>query len=112
MTEKIGVRCTVRRGEFSTNTIEETASYLLDVHVPDDRENEDTKTQKVVMENSQIALDTADAPFVTEQEIVRTVRTFKNNKVRGHDLVEVNVLKAACRVIPSQIVSLFNGCLQ
>jgi len=62
---------TLRQGEFSTNTTEEPASYLLDVHVPDDREYKDTETQKVVRNNAQIAPDTADAPLVTEREIVQ-----------------------------------------
>jgi alkylated DNA nucleotide flippase Atl1 len=107
-----GVLGTLRRGEYSTNTIEEIASYLLDVYIPNDRENEDTVDQKIVRENAQIAPETVNAPLFTEQEVAKAVRTFKNNKAPGPDLIEVCVLKAACKVIPGQIVRLFNGCLQ
>ena len=103
---------TLRRGEYSTNTVEETASYLMDVHIPDDRESEDTTQQRIVRENAHVAPNTAEAPFFTEHEMVREVRTFKNNKAPGPDLIEVKVLKVACSVIPGQIARLFNGCLQ
>lgn len=106
------VLSTLRRGEYSTVTLEETASYLLETHVPDDRENEDSDEQKLVRENSKIPPETDDAPFFTEQEVIQAVKVFKNNKAPGPDLIEVSVLKAACRVIPDQIVRLFNGCLK
>lgn len=106
------VLSTLRRGDYSTKTVEETASYLLDVHVPDDRVIEDSENQRIVRERANILPDTADAPFFTEQEVAKVVRTFKNNKAPGPDLIEVSVLKAACSVIPGQLVRLFNGCLQ
>jgi len=92
--------------------VEETAKFLLDVHVPEDRECEDSVEQRVIRENSRTAPVTIDAPLFTEEEIIRTVRTFKNNKAPGPDLIEVSVLKMSCRVIPDQLVRLFNGCLQ
>lgn len=106
------VLSTLRRGEYSTFTLEETASYFLDTHVPDDREDEDNAEQKAVRENSEVSPETDDAPFFTEQEVIQAVRLFKNNKAPGPDLIEVSVLKAACKIIPGQIVRLFNGCLK
>jgi F420-dependent methylenetetrahydromethanopterin dehydrogenase len=103
---------TLRRSEYSTNTVEETTSYLLDVYVPDDRENKDTIEQRVVRESAQVAPETANAPLFTEQKVTKAVRTFKNNKAPGPDLIEVSVLEAACKVIPGQIVRLFNGSFQ
>lgn len=107
-----GVLSTLRCGEYSTKTLEETASYLLDAHIPDDREIEDTPEQREIRINSKVSPDTADAPSFTALEIAATVRTFKNNKAPGLDLVEVVVLKTACNTIPGQFVRLFNGCLQ
>jgi len=107
-----GVLSTHRCGEYSTKTLEETASYLLDAHIPDDREIEDTPEQREVRINSKVSPDTADAPSFTASEMAVAVRTFKNNKAPGLDLVEVVVLKAACSIIPGQFVRLFNGCLQ
>jgi len=103
---------TLRQGDRFTNTVEETASYLLDIHVPEDRECDDSAEQRVIRENSRIAPETIDTPLFTELELVRAVRTFKNNKAPGPDLIEVSVLKMACRVIPNQIVKIYNGCLQ
>jgi len=46
------------------------------------------------------------------EEVADAVKTFKNNKAPGIDLIEVAVLKAACRLILGQLVRMFNGCLQ
>jgi len=102
---------TLRQGDRFTNTVEETAGFLLDTHVPEDRECEDSVEQRLIRDRSGIAPDTEDAPLFTEQELVRAVRTFKNNKAPGLDLIEVSVLKMACRVIPEQIIRIYNGCL-
>ncbi|KAL6417402.1 hypothetical protein ACFW04_012773 [Cataglyphis niger] len=85
-----GVLSTLRCGEYSTKTLEETAGYLLDAHTPDDRENEDTLEQREIRLSSRISPDTADALFFTATEIAVAVKTFKNNKAPGSDLVEVS----------------------
>ncbi|KAL6416642.1 hypothetical protein ACFW04_013282 [Cataglyphis niger] len=90
-----GVLSTLRCGEYSTKTLEETAGYLLDAHTPDDRENEDTLEQREIRLSSRISPDTADALFFTATEIAVAVKTFKSNKAPGLDLVEVSVLKTA-----------------
>lgn len=106
------VLSTLRRADGFTRTMEETASYLLDVHIPDDREENDTPQQRVVRENSAGAPDTPDDPDFTIDELSAAVKSLKNGKAPGLDLVEVTVLKAACAVIPGQLVRLFNGCLR
>ncbi|KMQ90177.1 reverse transcriptase [Lasius niger] len=107
------VLSTLRRGKISTMSLEETASYLLEVHVPNDQISEDTPQQSALRENALTAPDTADAPLFLEAEVARVVKSFKNNnKAPGPDLVEVKVLKTAVKVIPGQITRLFNGCLQ
>jgi len=103
---------TLRQGDRFTNTVEGTAGFLLDTHIPEDRECDDSVEQRSIRDRSQIAPETTDAPLFTEQELARAVRTFKNNKAPGLDLIEVSVLKMACRVIPEQIVRMYNGCLQ
>jgi len=106
---------TLRQGEIFntvTNTVKETAKCLLDVHVPEDRKCDHSVEQRIIREISRIAPETIDALLFTEEEIIRIVRIFKNNKAPGPDLIEVNVLKMACRVIPNQLVKFFNGYLQ
>jgi len=106
---------TLRQDGNFTNIEEETAKCLLDVHVPEDRKCNHSVEQRVIRENSRIAPETINAPLFTEEEIIRTfkiVRTFKNNKAPGPDLIEVSVLKMTCRVIPNQLVRLFNEYLQ
>jgi len=75
---------TLRQGYRFTNTIEETASFLLDTHVPEDREYDDSVEQRVIRDNSRIAPDTTDTPLFTEQELIGAIRTFK--KTRPWDL--------------------------
>ncbi|XP_032682486.1 uncharacterized protein LOC116849454 [Odontomachus brunneus] len=61
----------------STNTLEETARRLLEVHVPDDRENEDTLRQREIRGSALIVPDDDDAPLFTEVEIVTVAKTLK-----------------------------------
>jgi len=82
---------TLRQGNSFTNTVEKTASCLLDVHVLEDRECDDSVEQRSIRKSLQIAPETIDVPFFTDQELIRVVRTFKNNKAPGPDLIEVSV---------------------
>jgi len=102
---------TFRQGNRFTNIVEEIASFLLDTHVQEDRESDDSVKQRAVRDSSRTAPDTTDAPLFTVQELIRAVRTFKN-KAPGPDLIDVSVLKTACRVISEQIVKIYNECLQ
>lgn len=103
---------TLRRGNDYTMSAEETASSLLEVHVPEDREADDTPAQRVIREGARFAPGTTDAEPFTEADVEYAVRSFKNNKAPGPDLIEVCAIKATCKVIPGQLVRLFNGCLQ
>lgn len=93
-------------------SLEETAKCLLDAYIAEDRVEDDTLEQIEIREGACSAPSTADAPLITVSELRSAVKTFKNKKSPGLDLIEVSVLKVACRVIPGQIVRLFNGCLQ
>jgi len=106
------VLSTLQCGEYSTKTLGETASYFLDVHIPDDREIEDTPEQREIRVTCRNAPDTADAPLMTVEEVADVDKSFKNKKAPGLDLIEAAVLKAACSLIPGQLVMLFNGCPQ
>lgn len=106
------VLSTLRRGDSFTGTARQTAACLLEAHVPDDREEEDTPEQRVIRENARVTPETTDAPLFTEREVLQMAGTFKSNRAPGSDLIEVNVLKAACKIIPGQFVRLYNGCLQ
>lgn len=106
------VLSTLRDGNSSTTNLEETARRLLDVHVPNDREEEDTPEQRVIRESARIEPDCPDAQFFTGVEVSAAVRALKNKKAPGLDLIEVSAVKAAYKVIPGQFLRLFNGCLQ
>ena len=89
----------------------ETASLLMEVHVPDDLEDLDTPEQRAVREGARLAPTTEDSQLFMEQEVVTVVKNLKSDKAPGPDLVEVRVIKAATKVIPGQLVRHFNGCL-
>jgi len=91
--------------------VEKTASYVLDVHIPEHKECDDSVEHRSIKENSRIIPETINAPFSREQELTTAVRTFKNNKLPGPDLIEISILKMASRVISDQIVRMY-GCLQ
>jgi len=52
-----------------------------------------TKTQGEIRSLARIASDTTDAPFFTRKEMTIAVKTFKNDKAPGMNLIEVKVLK-------------------
>lgn len=106
------VLSTIRHNGTVTMDMRESASCLLDTHVPDDHEQNDTPQQRVVRDGARVAPDTPNAAPFTEAEVRNIVRNLKNNKAPGPDLIEVVVLKAAFSTIPAQMVRLFNACLQ
>ena len=71
-----------------------------------------TQEQGEIRNLPKIALDTANAPFFTGKEMATAVKTFKNDKAPGTDLIEIKVLKISVREIPDQFLRLFNGCHQ
>lgn len=106
------VLSTIRLDGVSTMDMRQTASGLLNTHVPDDREEEDSPWHVRQREKAQTPPDTEDAEVFTEFEVKKACRTLKNGKAPGPDLIEVGVLKAAVTTIPGQLVRLFNGCLR
>lgn len=105
------VLSTIRRGEETTLSMRESARGLLDTHVPDDRVEEDSLWHSVVRQRAREPFDTEDAGVFTEAEMKKACRTFVNGKAPGPDLIEVEVLKRACSVIPDQLLRLYNACL-
>ncbi|XP_011135133.2 uncharacterized protein LOC105180640 [Harpegnathos saltator] len=93
----------LRTENSSTATLEETAGRLLEVHVPEDRKNENTPEQRGIRESVRIVPDTNDAPFFKEAEIVEAAKSLKSNKAPGLDLLEVAVVRAASRPIPGKL---------
>lgn len=88
-----------------------TAEGLLDVHVPDDRAEQDSPEQRDVRGRALLELPTEDAPEFTEVEVEAAVRALADGKAPGLDLIEVVVLKKALPVISGQLVRLYNKCM-
>ena len=81
-----GVLSTLRRNK-DEHTIDtrETASLLLNAHVPDDRECEDTPAQREIREGALFAPDNEDTVQFTEREVAVVVKSLKNDKAPGPD---------------------------
>lgn len=60
------VLSTLKIGNHSTKTAEETAASLLKVHIPNDQVEDDTPEQRRIRIDVKIALDTAEALPFTE----------------------------------------------
>ena len=58
----------------------ETASLLMEVHVPDDLEDLDTPEQRAVREGARLAPTTEDSQLFMEQEVVTVVKNLKSDK--------------------------------
>ena len=99
------------RDENTINTCE-TASLLLNAHVLDDRECEDTSAQREIGESALFGPDNEDTVQFIEREVTVVVKSLKNKKAPGPDLIEVRAIKAAGKVLLGQLVRLFNGCLR
>ena len=100
-----------RDGNFTLN-VQKTANYLLETHVPEDQIEDDTRSQREIREGARRLPEAPDAPKITDEEVKSLVRSMKNGKAAGPDLIEVEVLKTACTQITDQITRLFNSCLE
>jgi len=80
---------TLRRGEHMTKRKRHNVCWI---HIPNDLSHEDTQEQGVIKSLARIASDAIDAPFFTGKEMAIAVKTFKNDKAPGMDLIEVKVL--------------------
>lgn len=103
---------TLKSGKYSTLSVKETVNHLLQVHIPNDRVDEDTPEQRTIRDNCQLPPYKPDALEFTAVDVIAAARTFKNNKAPGPDLIEVRAMKEACKLITNQFVKLFNGCLR
>lgn len=92
--------------------MQETATVLLNTHVPDDSVFEDTPEQRAVRNLSRNVPETANVPLFTEEVVARFVESLKNSNALRPNLIEVCVLKTAFSIIPYLFVNLFNGYLQ
>lgn len=72
-------------------------------HIPHDREIENTLEQCETRVTCRDATDTADTPIFIVVEMIVAIKSFKNKKALDLDLIEIVVLKAACRLIQSII---------
>lgn len=106
------VLSTLRTKDGSTADMRTTVNKLLEEHYPDDNIAGETPEQTQIRAESLTPPDTDDCPSFMTREVVEAVKTFKNGKAPGPDLIEVSVLKAAVRVIPEIFTRLFNGCLR
>ena len=99
------------RDEHTIGT-RETASLLLNAHVPDDRECEDTPAQREIREGAHFEPNNEDTAQFTEREVAAVVKSLKNDKAPGPVLIEDRAIKAAGKFLLSQLVRLFNWCLR
>ena len=102
----------LRTANGATMSMQETASVLLNTHVPDDTTLEDRPKLTKIRDSVKTPPDTENSPAFVLGEVKVAVKNFKNHKAPGPDLIEVVVLKKALAIIPSQIVRLLNGCLK
>ena len=108
-----GVLSTHRRNrDEHTIDTRETASLLLNAHILDDREWEDTPEQREIREGGLFAPDTEDTDQFTEREVTAVVKSLENDKAPGSDLIDIRAIKAAAKVLLGQLVRLFNGCFR
>ena len=84
----------------------------MNAYVLDDRECEDTPGQREIREGALFAPDNEDTVQFTEREVAAVVKSLKNDKAPGPDLMEVRAIKAAGKVLLGQLVRFFNGCLR
>lgn len=102
----------VRRADGGTLTMLETANRLLEVHVPDDIVESETPEQGQIRDSIASPPETEDAAPFEQWEIALILKSLKNNKAPGSDLLEIRVLKAAFKAIPHHFLRLFNACLE
>ena len=101
---------TLRCGsEDSTNDARKTAILLLNVHVPDNREDHDT-TERAIRKESRNLSSTEIAIPAQNGEVLAALRQW--TAATGPYLIEVVTLKVASKVILDQMVRFFEVYLR
>ncbi|XP_014216395.1 uncharacterized protein LOC106645126 [Copidosoma floridanum] len=90
----------------------ETAKTLLGTHISEDDKTDDSLELSHMRREAEIFSETEDAPSFTTQELRFATRSLKNGKAPGADLMEVQVVKRATRLLPDQFLKLMNACLE
>lgn len=94
-----------------TTTWIQTGQILLNTLIPNDDPTGETTWHKSVRDEVIILPDTENTPQFTEQEVHKAVKSLKNGKAPGHDLIEAEMVKAAFPKMHSEITRLMNSCL-
>ena len=102
----------LRTGTGFTDSMEETAQKLIDYHIPDDRAELDNHEQRQVRRKIRDKPDADNCAPFTIHELRRTIRSMKNGKAPGLDLIEVKVLKVAFKANEEPFPKFFNSLLE
>lgn len=90
----------------------DAADALLDSFFPNDETDEDDFEHTLLRnEMYEPGKEEREEPLFTALEITAILRKMKTNKAPGWDSIEVLVVKKAFKHMESELVSLFNGCL-
>jgi len=96
-----------------TGTWDETANALLDAFVIRDNPEEDNINQHDTRTNAKKRMPlTGHTPDISPTETTNIIKSLKNGKTPGPDLLEVTILKTAWPTIGPQYNKLFNACLK
>lgn len=113
-TEKIQIQTayeSIKTGAEQTTTWEETGKILLNTLIPDDDEAGEVAWHKDVRNKTKTPPNTENSPLFTTHEIEKAVRSLKNGKAPGHDLIEAEMIKAAWPKIYPILLLIINCCL-
>lgn len=91
---------------------EETMRSLLNSLVPDDNATQETHWQTELRDDTKTAPDTENTPLFLPEEIEKAIRSLKNRKAPGLDLIEPEVIKHSWPALHTEITHLFNSCLE
>lgn len=94
-----------------TATWEQTAETLLNTLIPDDSTIGETPWHINVRNETETLPTTDDTPPFATQEVENVIKSLKNGKAPGHDMIEAEMIKTAWPKIQDKLLQLMNRCL-
>lgn len=102
---------TIKLHGAQTKTWRETMENLLDALIPNDSTANETESQKRIREQIETPPTTEDTPPFTEEEVKTAIKSMKNKKAPGQDLLETEIIKSAWSTLGEEIIDMYNRCL-
>jgi hypothetical protein len=104
---------TLRKPDGSdTKDLAETIRYMIETFTPEDKEETDSVSHKLIRAATKVPITTEDGIPFTTKEIREAIKGMNKTKAPGEDRITSEILYCAFSLLPKSTMALYNGCLR